>query len=207
MMWFQELLTPPGYPARLGDPGLLGWSICAAYFISAGLCWSAARSLEQGARSDEDRRIILFWRLLALMLVLLGLNKQLDFQTWIIWLGEQAARAAGLYEERRKIQLLFFLLLAWCGLNVILLWIWRLRGRWREHALALAGSGGLALFVIIRAGNFNHVLSPLWMHLHLGTRDDPAHYLELFSILLMGCGAVQVLLRTGKARRPGSARG
>ena len=137
--------------------------------------------------------------LLALGLLFLGLNKQMDLQTWVIWVGEQASRRLGVYEHRRLIQAVFFAGIALAGILMLVAGFYRLKGQWPRHVLVLLGGAGLTAFLILRVGNFNHVLSPLWKAFPLRSHHDPAHFLELGSIVIIGSGALQALIRLRKA--------
>lgn len=190
-MDFFDWLTPPGMPGRAGDPGLLGWSTFGAYLCVALLCWLTARAAKHRPKACETAQI---WFALALGLLLLGLNKQMDLQTWVIWIGEQISRQLNIYDQRRLIQAVFFFILSLAGIGVLTLGICYLKGQWVRHSLVLLGAAGLAVFVILRVGNFNHVLAPLWRVIPFQTRHDPAHFLELFSVALIGLGALQALI-------------
>ena len=61
----------------IGDPTVLGWATVAAYGVGMVFCVLAAR---RSRRNVGDRVAPLWWFLAAMMLVL-GINKQLDLQT------------------------------------------------------------------------------------------------------------------------------
>ncbi|MBU0753887.1 MAG: hypothetical protein KJ645_02020 [Planctomycetes bacterium] len=198
-MDFFELLMPPGHPGKAGDPGMLGWSIFAAYLVSALICWYNSRFFQK-SKASPDRIDRVFWCISALGMLILGLNKQMDLQNWVIWIGEVLSKRVGLYEHRRIIQTVFFLLSAVVG-AAFLGWGFRLlKGRRKEHTLLLLGGMGLAGFVVLRVGNFNHVVAPLWKILPFTGHYDPAHLLELISLLLIGAGATRSALKLRKDR-------
>ena len=54
----------------------------------------------------------MLWFGLSILLLVLGINKQLDLQTLLTALGREIAQENGLYESRREIQLIFVILFA-----------------------------------------------------------------------------------------------
>ena len=135
----------------IGDPTFVGWFTVLAYFGAAYLCWRAA------GNSAHRRKVRWFWNGLAVLLILLGINKQLDLQTELTFIGRDFAKATGWYEDRRIVQTIFILLIAFGGtlFTAALFWIYRfeLRRLWP----ALAGFGFLTGFIVIRAASFHHV--------------------------------------------------
>lgn len=167
----------------IGDPTVMGWLTVVAYFWVAALCLRkalVARGLA-GARS-----LFLFWGLTAGILVLLGINKQLDLQTWLTLTGRRIAISQGWYDSRRVVQLIFFVLVALMG--VASCWaMWRLvRTHGREMWLPLAGILILLCFVLMRAASFHHV-DQLINFRFAGVRMN--WVLELGSIAILGWGA------------------
>lgn len=131
----------------IGDPTWLAWIITLAYGVASGLC----------CRCGLPRRAPRTWLVIAGLLLLLGLNKQLDLQTLFIEVGREIAVATGWYGERRRVQLIFVLVLAVALIGALLTLIWKRRRFFLQHPLTLAGSGLLVLFVLLRAGSMDHV--------------------------------------------------
>jgi hypothetical protein len=87
----------------IGDPTLMGWVTVAAYFITAVFCWKSARAEDLRARRNSARsREALFWWAVFCFLFLLGVNKQLDLQTWFTLSAKHVALKTGWYEQRHK---------------------------------------------------------------------------------------------------------
>lgn len=144
------------YPA-IGDPSFMGWLTVAAYFVTAILCWKAAIKARTSNPGSGSRKAANLWLLLFALLLCLGINKQLDLQTWFTVLGKKIAIEQGWYERRRVVQAFFVLMLSAGGLLLALL-VWRsARGSLRQHAWALFGGIFLLAFVVIRASSFHHV--------------------------------------------------
>jgi len=135
----------------IGDPTFIGWFTVIAYCGAAYLCWRAAgKGLYTG-------KIRWFWNGLALLLILLGINKQLDLQTELTFIGRDFAKATGWYENRQIVQTIFIVLIALGGMAVTAALFWIYRFELRRLGAALAGVGFLMSFIVIRAASFHHV--------------------------------------------------
>jgi hypothetical protein len=135
----------------IGDPTFIGWLTVVGYFLAAFFCW---RALTKGLHTREVRW---FWAGLTALLVLLGINKQLDFQTEITFLGKDFAKATGWYEHRRIVQVIFIAGIALGGMAVTAGLLWIYRREWKRLGGALVGVGFLMSFIVIRAASFHHV--------------------------------------------------
>lgn len=137
--------------SSIAHADIADWVIVAAYVIAASLSARAARHAEAGSRDS------MFWRIIAMLLVLLGINELLDLQTLLTVVGREHAKANGWYEDRRWVQYVFVLAL---GAAAVLAGVALLRLIGRTHAsvrLALAGLILIGLFVLLRAASFHHL--------------------------------------------------
>jgi hypothetical protein len=166
------------------DNDWVGWGTTAAYLVSVFLCFFSGRlggrAPHDGARSERG-----FWWCLGTVVLLLGINKQLDLQTLLIDLGRETAKSEGWYGQRRVVQWLFIAAFGMVGFGA-LLWLGRRsRQLWREYVLALCGIAILLLFVMIRAApvHADRVLNV--KHPIPGKR----HLLELAGIVCVGISA------------------
>lgn len=139
----------------IGDPTPLGWLTVAAYLAAAWLCARASLAGEPpGAR---EARAVWAWRALACMLVVLGINKQLDLQSLLTVTARDLALRDGWYERRRPIQVWFIRAVVVASLVVVgTVGVW-LRRHLREFALAGTGAAFIATFVLVRASSFHKV--------------------------------------------------
>lgn len=138
------------WQAGIGDPTLVGWVTVVAYFAAALL---SARCARRAAVPLEFR----FWLVLALSLVLLGINKQLDIQSLFTQTARDLAFAQGWYEKRRLYQAAFIGFLIAAGVASSALLIWVARRLSFSTQLAAAGLIFLAVFIVIRGASFHHV--------------------------------------------------
>lgn len=128
----------------------MGWVTVAAYAITFAACVMCQRRVHDAAQ----RR---FWLATALVMLMLGINKQLDLQTWFTEVGRDLAIAHGWYERRRTVQALF---IAGLGLLAVAGWAWLstcLQTLDRHAKSAAFGLLLLCAFVILRAASFHHV--------------------------------------------------
>lgn len=143
----------------------MGWVIFVGYVAAAYLCFRATRrpaSADLGRPRAQSRA---FWYILAVILIALGLNKQLDLQILLTQFGRQLARTQGWYNERRGFQKMFVECVAILGVaGVVLLGVLVRRALLRQ-GLALVGLVFLVCLVIIRAASLHQVDAMLGVRL------------------------------------------
>lgn len=182
----------------IGDPTIQGWTITILYFVAVALCvWAALRAYFRHRRGAGGLNHVYFWAGLGLLLLLLGINKQLDLQTWLWWTGRRLAHEEGWYDARRWVQGFFILCITTGGAAMVTGFAWLSRGAAHHHKLALAGAVFVAGFVIIRAASFHHVDALL--DIDLGAIDLNA-LLELPGIVCVILSAAYSLLFGVKER-------
>lgn len=193
----------------IGDPDATGWITVAAYLAAGVLSALCAvqvarveRARDPGGRNGVGRdRSRGFWTALAVLMLMLGLNKQLDLQTWFTEIGRDVAMAQGWYERRFKVQVEFIAGLAVVG-AIGMVWLqWRLRRLDRFARGAASGLLLLTVFVVIRAASFHHVDQLLGVRL-AGLRINVI--LELGGIACIALAA-GLKLRSGAAAGPAPA--
>ena len=82
------LLARAEWTLGIGDPTIIGWTVCAAYAYASWRCLTA------GAQANTTRAAGLtrFWLACAFVLLLLSLNKQLDLQKIFTQMARALAR-------------------------------------------------------------------------------------------------------------------
>lgn len=136
---------------NFGDHTFFGWMTVLMYFIAC------CRTGYQAKVTKANKESGFFWLGLTVLLLVLGLNKQLDLQTYLTdWLRD-AAKAHGWYEQRRGYQLLFIMIM---GLAIPILLIslrMFLYRSWQNYKITWFGIVLLLIFVLVRAASFHHV--------------------------------------------------
>ncbi len=176
----------------IGDPNVTGWVTVAAYVAAMVMCAVCA------AREPTRGRRRFVWAAFALTMAFLGVNKQLDLQTWFTEIGRDMAQAEGWYAVRQTVQALFIAALAGAG-AIGLVWLLHLlRGLGSELRCAALGLLLLAVFVVARAASFHHVDRLLGIELASGVRLNAL--LELTGIGIVAGAAAARLLRRSAGR-------
>lgn len=145
------------------DPTFKGWVILLLYLVGTFACARASRVAQQEHRRDERW----FWIGFACLFALLGLNKQLDFQTLLTELARIWAKNLGLFEWRRQVQGVFLALLVAGAGTMFSLLVWRLRHADNAVRAALVGAVLIFAFIAARAAYFNHA------RMFIGESFDP----------------------------------
>ena len=141
-----------GWHAGIGDPTVLGWVTVVGYFVAGLLAFRAAWKVRH-----EPGKLRVFWSSLTLVLILLGINKQLDLQTAFTELGRVMAVEEGWYKQRQTVQMYFIIGVGlFCGWASITLLVWA-RHSALPTWLALVGTTSVIGYVLIRAASFHHI--------------------------------------------------
>lgn len=140
----------------IGDPTFVGWLTVFAYAVAAWSCWRTAWR-ERGRDGSAVAGPVRLWLALALGLLLLGVNKQLDLQTWMTEVGRDAVRAIGRYGQRRTYQLAFIAAVAASCVGLLGTLLYVARPLTQPRLWALVGACFLIGFVLIRACSFHNV--------------------------------------------------
>ncbi|MEZ4866510.1 MAG: hypothetical protein R3C14_34645 [Caldilineaceae bacterium] len=167
----------------IGDPTLIGWLTVVAYLVAAGLCLLCAQRAEQIFPHQPPLRHRLIWGGLAIAMLLLGINKQLDLQSAFTDFVKALAYLQGWYTWGQRAQVLFILLLGAFSLGCVLLLGWSIRQVWQQYWVLLFGLLALARFIVVRAATFYGVALPELSHFTGGLRVN--WLLELVGALLI----------------------
>ncbi len=166
----------------IGDPTPMGWITVVAYGLTTWLCWRCARMLKPSV----------FWWGVTVALCLLGVNKQLDLQTWFTEVGRDMAKQDGWYERRHDIQTAFIFSVAVCFSGLAASVAWGLQGHWRTYFRVWFGMALLMFFILVRAASFHHV--DRWLMSGIGGLRLNWVF-ELGGLALIASGAWRVMPR------------
>ena len=174
----------------IGDPTFVGWFTVFAYLATGVLCIICAKETFRIPDRYQFHDYHWVWWGLALIFLVLGINKQLDLQTWFTITAKNMALTSGWYGDRRLFQSLF---IGWLifGLLAFLVWFKKyFRRMGKEFKFILYGLAFLSAFIVIRATSFHHVDQLLHVNL-LGFKMN--WILELGGISSIAFGSIKYL--------------
>lgn len=175
----------------ISDPTVYGWVTVVAYVWASFFCALCVRWAARLHPGPGRRRYVAFWGVLAVLLAMLAVNKQLDLQGLFGAWAKGLAKEQGWYEDRRKYQRLFIYGMAGGGAVAVLVMLAAMRGLLRQTWLAIIGVGVVGVFVLVRAASFHFVDSFLGLRI-AGVATN--WLLEWSGILLIGVAALRNLL-------------
>ena len=167
--------------AGIGDPTILGWLTVAVYLVAVFCCVKQARVVKMRGGGTK------FWLFLAIFLLLLAINKQLDLQGWLTQAAKDSAFANGWYEYREPVQIA---LISIIGLSLLIVGVTSrlyLINSWRHYPLAWVGTILLFAFILMRAVSFHH-FDTFINHDVLGLKINVI--VEFGAVLLIILGAI-----------------
>jgi hypothetical protein len=141
----------------IGDPSLMGWLTVAAYFFAAGLSCLVFKNARDLFPQPTIQKQKAFWLVMAFTMFALGINKQLDLQSFLTDIGRYYAIQNGWYEHRKIIQSIFITAIVVTSACFMMFLIWYFRDTLKYNGLAICGLCLLASFIAIRASSFHHV--------------------------------------------------
>jgi len=151
-----------GLSSVIGDPSLNGWATFCVYLVTAGLClhdaWKSTARGDAGGRhvaqSQSRRR---FWIVLAVLLVLLGLTRQLDLQALAAEGARDLLHAEGVYGEHTGLQVALVAAIGGFGTIGLVIALVSFRRAEGSVLAAMAGAAFLVLFTLIRTISLHQV--------------------------------------------------
>lgn len=166
--------------ARSGDTYLSSLANTALYAVAIGVAAYRWKMLQRIKAPLAEQ---VFWLLVILILLILGINKQLDLQILLTEIVRPIAIKNGWYESRRIAQALFaFVLTGFAGIFAVVMAL-LVRRHWRDNVLALFGLLILFIYGIIETMSQSHVGFRLNSHEKWGVRLTDI--IEMAGILLI----------------------
>lgn len=140
--------------AGAGDEYLSSTINTILYLVASAAAFYRWRVLSQERLSRPER---VFWLSIALMLLFLGINKELDFQVLLREVGRRAAESDGWYQYRRLVQAVFAAILTAAITLYALFMIYLIRKSASRYLPALLGLLILCGYVILETTSLSHV--------------------------------------------------
>jgi hypothetical protein len=169
----------------VGDPTVLGWTTFVLYLL-ASVC--SLRCGFTDGKLENRSEVGQVWRVQAGVLLLLGLNKQLDLQTPLIQFGKRLALSWGWYEYRSVIEIAFFAGLAVLIGLVVMRHAQAARSFARKHPLAASGDVLVGAYILIRTIYMDHLDGIMGFSLE----NVPGLWSgEILGLILVTSGAIQ----------------
>lgn len=165
----------------IGDPTFMGWLTVFAYFVCFYKCISVLKYKDR-IFNDPITRQHMLWILIACTMLLLGINKQLDLQTFFTATARYLAMEQGWYAERQIYQKGFIIGIGIVGLISMMTLVSMFYKVIQVHLFAIVGVCVLMVFVLIRALSF-HNMDSFLSESFLGIKANWA--LELSGIILV----------------------
>lgn len=177
---FLSKMTPLGWNPGIGDPTPIGWITVAFYLLASTLCF-----LQWKREKSQNLKHSSHFALLSALLLLLGVNKQLDLQTALTQLARIILPAIGWEQYKRPIQLAFLLSIAALALLLVLALGHRVLKSAPRHLTSFVGLNLLIAFILIRAASFHHIDRLLGQEIGFLKLN---HTLEIGALLLIILG-------------------
>lgn len=170
--------------AQIGDNAILPWIATGLYALAFVASVLKYRRLKDRGLGRESQ----LWMLLALLLFVMGTNKELDFQVLLRNVGRYLADSGGWHEKARSVQALFtYAIMGIMGIGGLFVIIIIARV-WRSNIFALAGASSICLYIAIRTAEINHVIADLKGHEEVHFKFSDA--IEIAGVCLILINAV-----------------
>ena len=192
-----EIIKSVQWQPHIGDPTLFGWLTVLAYLLAALACAICAWRADEIFGDEHVWQHRLIWGVMAAGLLFLGMNKQLDLQSWFTAVIKAIAWEKGLYDLGRRAQVYFIAGMALISVVIFGLIAWMFRHVWRHYWLLLLGLVFIARFIIVRAAGFYGVALPRLSQFTGGFRIT--WMLEIAGALVIGLAAY-LNIRRGQKR-------
>jgi hypothetical protein len=151
--------------------------------VAAILCLLSAGFARRIFGEQNSSMHQLLWGGLAAVMLFLGLNKQLDLQSWFTAVVKAVAWEQGWYKYGQMLQVWFIVVLGLASLVLVITLAWLVRSAWRQYWILLFGLLILMRFILVRAASFYGVALPELSRLSGGMRIN--WLLELLGIAVI----------------------
>ncbi len=170
-----------------GDRTVIGWGITVCYLLAGMLCFYCTGHLDSRRVLPISQIFAWFWCLMAVALVLLGINKQLDVQMLLADIGRAYTKYHGWYGQRAPVQNRVLAVGACLGLACVQGVAYRMKRGPKSLWFALWGLlflGATVLVHLVSQHDIEHVLALSVAGLSVGSA------LEILAILWIAVSAL-----------------
>ena len=178
------------WASRLGDTTFWGRLITVFYGIT--IIASLYYVIILGRNHEPEKKTL--WICITAILIVFGINKQLDLQILLTIAGKAVASAEGWLEYRRVVQEYFAIGMFSCIGLVGIIVLWYTKRIIVESWLELMGMSILLGFVLIRTGSISHVN----IAVRLEQKISHIHAIELLGILIIFAAVYFHIIRDNK---------
>lgn len=190
MSIFKVIASVP-FELHSGDPTVMGWLTLVFYLLAAASCLATALFAQRIFEDGKIRIHQLIWLGLAAFLLFLGINKQLDLQSWFTAVVKAVAWEQGWYAYGQQAQVLFLAGFGLLGVTAVAVLGWLVRRSWRRYAFILLGLLAILRFIVVRIATFYAVPLPELSQFTGGFRINGA--LELIGAAVISLTALNNL--------------
>lgn len=189
------------WEATIGDPTLMGWLTVLAYFLTSVVAFRLYLTSQSLFSADVVKTQKAFWLVVALTMLALGVNKQLDLQSLFTAIGKYYALRDGWYEVRGGIQTAVISGLLVLLSILFLMFVYRMKSILRTNWLAISGLVLLLVFISVRAASFHHMVGFNDTY-YFGVKINAI--LELSGVMAIALSAVTLRLSRSRSKnKPG----
>ncbi len=148
----QEITWTPG----IGDPSIVGWFTVLMYFLSALGAYALYKNAQSIFNKNEHLHRI-FWAGVFLLMLAMGINKQLDLQSLLTDVARYLSHKQGWHEHRGYVQRLFIYAVLALGGASLCVTVFVFRSIAKTNSIAILGVAVVTIFVVSRAASFHHM--------------------------------------------------
>jgi hypothetical protein len=158
------------------------------YLVASLLCLFCAVSAQQIFQASNTRLHAFIWLGLAGVMLFLGINKQLDLQSWFTAVIKAIAWEQGWYSSGQRAQVYFLAGFGLVGLTTLVGISWLVRHQWRHYVLLILGFLFILRFIFVRIGTFYGITLPELSNYTGGVRVNGL--LEMVGATVIGASAL-----------------
>ena len=135
----------------------MGWVTVGAYFLTSLIALRLVLNSKRWFSADTYPAQQRFWLVVFLLMLALGINKQLDLQSLITAMGKYYAVRDGWLEHKRYVQVGVIISILFLSFLCLLFFFLKMRSLLKTNWLAIAGLSFLMVFIVTRATSFHHM--------------------------------------------------